>query len=124
MYQQYSTVFGINCRSSLDEFKYFKVTSGIVISDIMHDLLGRVLLLETKLMLKVNQICIIISCYKEIDFRENVTLQVIDDNLKFNLKREDNILYMDVCNKPSPLSNIGLSSTESSLKQHGMFVIQ
>ena len=56
LYQQYSTVFGINCRPSLDEFKYFKVTSGSVIPDIMQDLLEGVLLLETKLMLKANQI--------------------------------------------------------------------
>lgn len=56
LYQHYSIVFGINRRSSLDGFKYFKVTSGTLIPDIMHDLLEGVLPLETKLMLKVNQI--------------------------------------------------------------------
>ena len=48
LYQHYSIVFGINCRSSWDEFKYFKVTSGTLIPDIMHDLLEGVLPLEIK----------------------------------------------------------------------------
>lgn len=52
LYHHYSLVYGINRRSSLDELMYFKVASGALIPDIMHDLLEGVLPLETKLMLK------------------------------------------------------------------------
>ena len=53
MYQHYSVLYGINRRSILDSLTYFKVATGALIPDIMHDLLEGVLVLETKLMLKV-----------------------------------------------------------------------
>lgn len=56
MYQHYSVLYGINRRSILDSLTYFKVATGALIPDIMHDLLEGVLVLETKLMLKVKVI--------------------------------------------------------------------
>ena len=53
MYRHYSVLYGINQRSILDSLTYFKVAAGTLIPDVMHDLLEGVLVLETKLMLKV-----------------------------------------------------------------------
>lgn len=51
--QHYSLVYGINRRALLNSLDYFKVTSGSLIPDIMHDVLEGALPLEVKLMLKV-----------------------------------------------------------------------
>ena len=51
--QHYSTTFGVNRRSLLSSLKYLDVTSGMLIPDIMHDILEGALPLEVKLMLKV-----------------------------------------------------------------------
>lgn len=51
--QHYSTTFGVNRRALLDSLRYFNVTSGALIPDIMHDILEGALPLELKCMLKV-----------------------------------------------------------------------
>ena len=51
--QHFSTTFGVNRRALLSSLKYFDVTSGALIPDIMHDILEGALPLELKLMLKV-----------------------------------------------------------------------
>lgn len=51
--QHYSTVFGVNRRALLNTLRYFDVTSGALIPDIMHDILEGALPLQVKLMLKV-----------------------------------------------------------------------
>ena len=50
----YSKTYGVNRRSLLHNLKYFDVTSGALIPDIMHDILEGALPLELKLMLKVS----------------------------------------------------------------------
>ena len=57
-HQHYSTAFGVNQRALLDTLHYFDVSSGVLIPDIMHDILEGVLPLELKLMLKVYCICV------------------------------------------------------------------
>lgn len=52
--QHYSTTFGVNQRASLHTLRYFDVTSGALIPDIMHDILEGALPLEVKLMLRVS----------------------------------------------------------------------
>ena len=49
---KYSKEFGINCKSSLNDLKYFHVCDGFLIPDIMHDVLEGVLQYEVKLMLQ------------------------------------------------------------------------
>ena len=51
--QHFSTTFGVNRRALLNSLKFFDVTSGALIPDIMHDILEGALPLEVKLMLKV-----------------------------------------------------------------------
>ena len=51
--QHLSSTFGINRRAEIDKLRYFDVTSGALIPDIMHDILEGALPLELKLMLKV-----------------------------------------------------------------------
>ena len=52
--QHYSTLFGINRRASLHTLRFFDVTSGALIPDIMHDNLEGALPLEVKLILRVS----------------------------------------------------------------------
>ena len=47
-----SKEFGINRKSALDKLKYFKVASGALVPDIMHDVLEGVLQYETKILLQ------------------------------------------------------------------------
>ncbi len=51
--QHYSITYGVNRRALLDTLRYVDVASGILIPDIMHDILEGALPLEVKLMLKV-----------------------------------------------------------------------
>ena len=52
-HQHFSTTFGINHRTLLGRLRYFSVTSGALLPDIMHDILEGALPLELKCMLKV-----------------------------------------------------------------------
>ena len=47
-----SKEYGINCRSALNGLKYFHVCNGVLIPDVMHDVLEGVLQYEAKLMLQ------------------------------------------------------------------------
>ena len=51
--QHYSTTFGVNRRALLDTLRFFDVTTGALIPDIMHDILEGALPLELKRMFKV-----------------------------------------------------------------------
>lgn len=51
--QHYSMTYGVNRRALLDTLRFVDITSGILIPDIMHDILEGALPLEVKLMLKV-----------------------------------------------------------------------
>ena len=51
----YSLCFGINRNPILNELRYFDVTSGALLNDIMHDILEGVLPMEMKLMLQVHE---------------------------------------------------------------------
>lgn len=46
-----SVEFGINCKSILTTLHYFDICSGVLVPDVMHDVLEGVLQYETKLLL-------------------------------------------------------------------------
>lgn len=50
--QKVSREYGINYRPVLNELQYFKVTSGTLIPDVMHDVLEGALQYEAKLLLQ------------------------------------------------------------------------
>lgn len=52
-HQHYSITYGVNRRALLDTLRYVDITSGILLPDIMHDILEGALPFEIKLMLKV-----------------------------------------------------------------------
>lgn len=54
--QHYSMTFGVNRRTLLSTLRYFEVTSGALVPDVMHDILEGALPLELKLMLKVQYV--------------------------------------------------------------------
>ncbi len=49
----YSKEYGVNSESVLDSLSYVRVTSGILLPDIMHDLLEGAVQYEIKLMLRI-----------------------------------------------------------------------
>ena len=102
-----SKEFSINRNSALNELAYFHVCSGALIPDIMHDILEGALQYEVKLML---QVMIRTENYFTIDMF-NCQLENIDFG------------YMEVKNKPTPLSSQTLSSDGNSLKQNGMIQV-
>ena len=108
--------------------RYFQVTSGALIPNIMHDFLEGLVPLEMKLMLKVKKVInIFILVYFSVDgwfslhmpfhlqvFVDDklITLSDIDDHLKsINLRLCDG-------DKPT-LAGISLQSTNANMKQHG-----
>ena len=50
-------MYGVNWRAILSTLSFFNITSGALITDIMHDIVEGALHLEVKLMLKVHRTC-------------------------------------------------------------------
>lgn len=99
-----STEYGINRRSVLDDLQYFKVASGSLLPDIMHDVLEGVLQYEAKLML--------------IQFLLHDHYFTID---QLNIQIESIELgHAEAKNCPCPISMSTITSTSDHLlKQNG-----
>jgi len=102
-----SKEYGINRDSALNQLTYFHVCCGALIPDIMHDILEGALQYEVKLML---QVMIRAENYFSLN-TFNSRLENIDYG------------YMEIKNKPTPLSLQTLNSDGNSLKQNGMYVL-
>lgn len=92
-------VYGL-CRSVLSELKYFEVTSGSLIPDVMHDVLEGVLQYEAKLMLLhfVNQ-------------DHYFTLAQLNQQMELG--------FSESKNRPSTISHSTFHEGDNSLKQSG-----
>ena len=103
---KYSTEYGINRNSILNQLAYYHVCNGSLIPDVMHDLLEGVLQYEVKLMLHVM-----------IDNENYFTLEDFNSRLdNFELG------YMECKNRPTSISKKTLNSLGNSLKQSGTYV--
>ena len=99
-----SVEYGINHRSILDELQYFKVSSGALVSDILHDILEGALQYESKLLLRQ---FILQDRYFSVD-----QLNQMIESFDFG--------YLESKNRPSLINSSTLSSTDdNSLKQSG-----
>ena len=101
-----STEYGVNHQSILMELEYFDLCSGVLVQDIMHDLLEGVLQYETKLLL-----CHYINS-------RNFTLQ--DLNIA--------IEHLELCNnmesdRPALITRNTLYSEGNLLKQKGIAIL-
>jgi len=98
-----SKEYGINCRSALNDLKYFHVCNGSLIPDIMHDVLEGVLQYEVKLMLQ-----------HMINVENYFSLDVFNSKLQ-NLE----LSSAESKNKPTSISPKTISSEGNSLRQNG-----
>lgn len=98
-----SKEYGINSTSTLNDLHYFHTCTGALLPDIMHDVLEGGLQYEAKLMLK-KFVCE--DKYFTID-----DLNYCLENYEFG--------YMDVKNRPTPITAKTLSNGDNSLKQNG-----
>lgn len=95
--------YGINRKTILTELKYFKICSGALIPDIMHDMLEGVLQYEVKLLLEH----LIKECrHFKLSFFNHM-IEAIE------------LGYMEVRNRPTL---IVLNMEDRLLKQNGMTV--
>lgn len=105
--EQKSVEYGINRRSVLDELKYFDVSSGALLSDIMHDVLEGALQYEAKLVL---QKFVFDDHYFSLD---DLNQQIESIELG----------HAESKNRPSLISPKTLSSSrDNSLKQSGKYM--
>lgn len=104
-----SKKYGINRHSVLDELQYFKVASGALVSDILHDVLEGALQYEVKLMLK--------------KFMQDDRYFTID---QINQKIDAfDFGYLESKNRPTPLSLSSITNNDDhSLKQSGKCCIE
>ena len=99
--EHYSKAYGLQRDSILNTSKYFHVVEGLV-PDVMHDVLEGCAQYEMKELLKY-----FIS-------KKFVKLEYVNHQI-------ENFLYAppDVLNKPTPISNTTLKSSDHSIKQKG-----
>lgn len=97
-----SREFGVNHESLLTEIEYFDICSGVLISDVMHDLFEGVLQYETKLML--------------IQFIEKHYFTL--NNLNSNIDSLE-LTYGTESDKPAHIDRKTLYSQGSRLNQKG-----
>lgn len=102
-----SKEYGINYRSPLAQLKYFDICSGALVTDVMHDLLEGMLQDETKNMLRH------LNSMKVLKAKE---LTNIMESFEFG--------YMEIANRPTPISRKTLKSKDNSLKQNGKLFIK
>lgn len=102
-WEQNSKEFGINRRSILLELHHFDPCSGALVPDIMHDLFEGVLQYEAKLVLQ--------RC---INQQKYFSLSMLAQKLECV-----ELGYMEVGNRPSPITSQVLNSKERSLTQKG-----
>ena len=103
-----STEYGINRRSVLDDLRYFKVASGSLLQDIMHDVLEGTLQYEAKLML--NEF-LLNDRYFSVD-QLNAQIESVE------------LGYTEASNRPCPITMTTISSANDHLlKQSGKFCL-
>ena len=88
----------------MNELTYFHVCDGSLLPDIMHDVLEGALQYEVKLLLK-----------RMVNCDNYFALETLNSRLE-NL----DLGYIDVKNRPTPISAKQLNSDGSSLKQNGL----
>lgn len=97
----------INHRSSLLSLKYVDICSGILVPDVMHDVLEGVLQYEMKLLLQH-------LIFEKSYFRVR-TLEKLIESYELG--------FMEVSNRPTPIDSNILRSKDNSLKQNGKIII-
>ena len=101
LHKHYATTFGVNRDSILNQSRFFHVTEGLV-PDVMHDILEGALQLEVKELIKT---------FVSKKYFSLLTLNKVIESFPYGGR--------DVCNKPTPISSITLSSQDHLLKQNG-----
>lgn len=101
-----SREYGINCRSVLNDLRFFHTCNGGLLPDIMHDVLEGVLPYETKIMLQ--------RFIQHDRYFQLVDLSHMVENFELG--------YTEVSNRPTPIAPSTLSSNDNSLKQNGMWL--
>lgn len=128
---KFSTEFGINRRSILDELKHFKVCDGGLVQDVMHDVLEGMHLLCCMFSV-ANKFSVLVfihyTCHvgmleyetKELLLRHTVTdtLYSLDDVNQQILSIE--LGYMESRDRPSVISASTLSNRDHKLKREGI----
>ena len=99
-----SKEYGINSKSVLTSLRYFDICSGALIPDVMHDVLEGVLQYEMKLLL-----CCFI--FDKAFFSASTFTHLME---VFELG------YMEVSNRPTPITKKTLKKKDHSLVQNGM----
>ena len=94
-----SKKFGINRQSCL-------IHSGLLISDLVHDLYEGVLQHEMELVLK--------HCIRR---KHYFTLDMFNESIQYM-----ELGYMEVCNRPTPITKKVLKSSDRSLGQKGLII--
>ena len=100
--EHFSKTYGINRKSILNDSWFYHVVGGLP-ADIMHDILEGVLQYEAKEMLK-----------RFIHVNSFFTLEELNNRIAAY-----DFGYYNDKNRPSPIIESKLSSTDNSLKQHG-----
>ena len=98
-----SVEFGINCKSILTTLHYFDICSGVLVPDVMHDVLEGVLQYETKLLLN--------HCIFEEEYFTAETLEQLIASYELG--------FMETANRPTPINSKTLHQKDNSLKQNG-----
>ena len=105
-HEEKSTEYGINSTSELLSLQYINLCNGILVPDVMHDLLEGALQYEAKLLLNY----------------------FISDKKYFHAKHLTHMIqaielgYMKVKNRPTPITGEILRARQNTLKQNGMYM--
>ena len=99
-----SKKYGINHESSLLSLQYFDICSGALVPDVMHDVLEGLLEYETKLLLRY--------CIDEQGYFKIKQLTDWMEYFQFG--------YMEIPNRPTPITKEILRKKDNSLNQNGM----
>lgn len=106
-YDKISKEFGINRRTIFMQLKYVDICSGILLPDIMHDVLEGSLQYEVKLALRY-------FIFEKKYFKAS-KLQKIMNSFELG--------YMEVQDRPTPIDKKILKNNDNSLRQNGWFYI-
>lgn len=107
LFKEKSKKYGVNNVSSLLQLQYFDLCSGALVPDVMHDVLEGVLEYETKQFLRY--------C---IDEQSYFTCKQLHDLIEgFELG------YMEMPNRPTPITREILRKKDNSLNQNGIVII-
>ncbi len=99
--------YGINVQSTLMSLEYFDLCSGALVPDVMHDVLEGVLQYEMKLLLCH---CIFNKKYFTASFLTHL-MEVFE------------LGYMEISNRPTPITKTLLKKKTNSLNQNGKNIV-